>query len=64
MPKLAFTSIIAYFTGELNLKVVSFRKCNFLFCVCLAAGEFGVYLPGHIHIRVLSEDSGVWARVP
>lgn len=29
-----------------------------------AAGEFGVYLPDHIHVRVLFEDSGVWARVP
>lgn len=66
MPKLSFTPIISnpYFTKELNLKIVSFTKCNLLVCVCLAAGEFGVHLPDHIHVRVLSEDSGVWARVP
>lgn len=64
MPKLSFTPIIPYFTKELNLKIVSFTKCNLLVCVCLAAGEFGVHLPDHIHVRVLSEDSGVWARVP
>lgn len=64
MPKLTFNPIILHFTRELNLKVLSFIKCNFLLCVCLAAGEFGVYLPDHIHVRVLSEDSGIWVRVP
>lgn len=33
-------------------------------CFCLTAGESGVHLPGHLHIRVLLEDRGVWAGVP
>lgn len=48
----------------LHLTVIGFLKCNSLICVCLSAGESGIYLHDYLHIRVLSEDSSVWVGVP
>lgn len=36
---------------------------NTLPFLCVFSGKSGVYLPRHLHFRVLSKDSGVWARV-
>ena len=48
----------------LYLKVMSFLKSNFRVCFYLSSGEPGVYLHDYLHIRVLSQDSGVRVGVP
>lgn len=60
MLMLSFAPVISHLTREFDLDIVIFIKCFLSF----ASGEFGVYLPDHIHIGVLSEDSGVWVCVP
>ena len=44
MPKLSFTPISPYFIREMNLKVVSFTKCNFLVFVFVSLQESLEYI--------------------
>lgn len=50
---------------ELALQGVNITKSHFRgVCVCFSPGKSGIHLSDHLHLRVLSEDSGVWARIP